>query len=531
MSKLPLLIDSFNFVPFLEESRVDDSGKMIVRGEFARAGVATANNRIYPKSLWEREIKRLSKAMEARKVMGEADHPGSGRTSLKNVSHLMTKLWIEGEIVMGEAVILNTASGRDIRAILEATGTLGVSSRGFGTTRLNQEGKDVVQDDYTLNVFDFVADPANITSYPTVQNEERAVKAGKEISMADKQTLEQLRRDNPKLAESLMDDAQREFERQGAKLWAQKLEKQSREAREAREASEAELKTTFSEQLKVALEAAKAEVAKVERERLMSDPAVGAAKSALEDIKRLLLPLVMPEDVETVVASKEAEVIQVNDKISELELKLATVTAENAELAALAKEAGYRYHLETILKGHKHADFIRTTIGDLKTFESVSAIEVRVAEISEEINKQTAKQEERDAEMDKLREENELLRLAAEKSLTAAKHMALNSYIEDRLRHHPKSNIAKALIEAKSPATTDEVEVIMQGLRERPLDPAAIEEARGRVRQLVGGQSREYADDNVATKVSNLSESVDYHGLGQGVDQLRALSGIGNNEN
>ena len=41
------------------------SSKYKVRGEFARAGIATENKRVYPQRLWEREIDRLTKALEA----------------------------------------------------------------------------------------------------------------------------------------------------------------------------------------------------------------------------------------------------------------------------------------------------------------------------------------------------------------------------------------------------------------------------------------------------------------------------------
>lgn len=156
------------------ESPAGRPGTMFVRGEFARADEATANGRIYPRTLWETQIQRLSPAMADRKVLGELDHPDDGRTLLQRVSHYMTGLHVaEDGRVIGEAIILDTARGRDLKAMLEAGCKIGVSSRGFGTTQPHPtlEGKEVVQEDYQLETFDFVAQPADASAYPQMFTE------------------------------------------------------------------------------------------------------------------------------------------------------------------------------------------------------------------------------------------------------------------------------------------------------------------------------------------------------------------------
>ena len=81
-----------------------DGGKVVVRGEFARSGLATENKRVYPRELWEREISKLEQSMSERKMFGELDHPNDGRTSLQRVSHIVTGMQIgDNGIVMGEA--------------------------------------------------------------------------------------------------------------------------------------------------------------------------------------------------------------------------------------------------------------------------------------------------------------------------------------------------------------------------------------------------------------------------------------------
>ena len=542
MSKLPLLIDSFTFVPTLVEDKQDASGRLRVAGEFARADVPTENNRIYPRSLWEREIKRLAKPLSEKKIYGTSDHPENGRTSLGNVSHIITKLWLDGDRVMGEAEVLNTTSGQNIKAILEATGHLGVSSRGFGTTQPNNEGKDVVQDNYKISCFDFVADPANVTSYPTVQSENKEIKTGNylpgnsaaklanhktEANMTtDKLTLESLRKSNPTVYENIMDDAERAFEKRGAEIWAKKIEA-------ARVEGNTDLRTKFAEDLKNAINAAKAEVAEQEREKLMADPNVAGAKSALESLKTLLRPYIVPEDVNTIVTAKDREVSDIQTKLAESELAVANLKKENQELANLAKESGFRFHLETMLKPvPEHAELIRKTIGDLKTFESLDALNTRISDIVDEIKKVKVKQEERDTEMDRLKLENKKLQEATEKALEANKLMAVLNYAEERLRYHPKANDARMIFEAKLPESRDEVDEVLSKFREKKADSASLAEARARVKSMVGSNTVEYIKEHEELpRVIKSAKAADYNGLGANVESLRALSGMGTEEN
>lgn len=143
------------------ESPEDSPSKVRVRGEFARADQATANGRVYPRGLWEREIKRMSTDLSGRKVFGELDHPADGRTLLSRVSHVLTDLRVDDNgLIVGEAEILDTSRGLDLKALLKGGCSVGVSSRGLGSTKTTKEGKEEVQDDYRLMTFDFVAEPA-----------------------------------------------------------------------------------------------------------------------------------------------------------------------------------------------------------------------------------------------------------------------------------------------------------------------------------------------------------------------------------
>ena len=177
----------------LEESA---DGKLIVRGEFANANKKTANGRRYPENLWVENISRLRREMQERKLLGELDHPSDGKVKLARVSHIITEMAIKDGVVEGAAEILDTPNGQILKSLFKSNVPVGVSSRGSGSVVRNDQNEDVVQNDFQLVTFDFVADPANSTSYPEVQAEDRqmAKKAAAKVIAENSET------DNPAVA-------------------------------------------------------------------------------------------------------------------------------------------------------------------------------------------------------------------------------------------------------------------------------------------------------------------------------------------
>lgn len=164
------LVESYCGTAALVEG-TSSNGPMIVRGEFARVGHPTQNQRVYPMPIWESEMRRLNSPLKERRWYGELDHPEDGKTMLTRASHIVTKLWLEGDRVMGEAEILNTPKGQILRALLEAKCPVGVSSRGYGDVVASPQGHQVVQEGFRLDAFDFVGDPADATAFPKVVQE------------------------------------------------------------------------------------------------------------------------------------------------------------------------------------------------------------------------------------------------------------------------------------------------------------------------------------------------------------------------
>tara|TARA_R100000315_G_C5207820_1_gene123020 strand:- start:186 stop:791 length:606 start_codon:yes stop_codon:yes gene_type:complete len=152
----------------LEESK--SNGTMKIAGVFQRADSPNHNKRIYEKKLLVREMKRLDEAINERRLMGELDHPTHDAVKLGNVSHLVTKLDMRGNEMIGEAEILNTPCGQVAQALIKGGVKLGISSRGMGS--LTEKGEySVVNEDFKLVTFDLVADPSTKGAFPGLVNE------------------------------------------------------------------------------------------------------------------------------------------------------------------------------------------------------------------------------------------------------------------------------------------------------------------------------------------------------------------------
>lgn len=163
-----LLIDTqlFNTKPktfSLNENINPQSGNPTVTGPLATAEQKNGNGRYYSKELWERELNKYLDLVKSRRAMGELDHPESQVINLKNVSHIVTNFWWEGNDVLGDIEILPTPSGNILKALIENNIIVGVSSRGMGSLE-EKQGILEVQDDFELLCFDFVSTPSNQNS-------------------------------------------------------------------------------------------------------------------------------------------------------------------------------------------------------------------------------------------------------------------------------------------------------------------------------------------------------------------------------
>lgn len=148
----------------VQKSKEENNGKLIVKGIIQRANTINQNGRIYPRDVLLREVNNYMTLVKERKAMGELDHTDEPIVNLKNVSHIISEMWLDGDVVYGAAEILPTPAGNILRSLIESNVTVGISSRALGSVHSNGQA-DIVQDDLHFICWDFVSEPSTPGAY------------------------------------------------------------------------------------------------------------------------------------------------------------------------------------------------------------------------------------------------------------------------------------------------------------------------------------------------------------------------------
>jgi len=147
----------------------DKKGKKeyFIEGIFLQSDLKNRNGRMYPESVMDREVGRyIKESVEKNRAYGELGHPDTPSINLDRVSHMIVGLRKEGTNYIGRAKIMETPMGNIARGLLDAGANLGVSSRALGSLKMNNEGVQIVQDDFMLSTAaDIVADPSAPDAY------------------------------------------------------------------------------------------------------------------------------------------------------------------------------------------------------------------------------------------------------------------------------------------------------------------------------------------------------------------------------
>lgn len=177
VAEVSIIKDTIPFQYTIFESQEGDRKVFKVAGIFQKTNEKNENNRVYPDSLWEKIIndKNIQERIKRRRMLGEVEHPDDLQTKLSRVSHVITKLEKKGTEIWGEAEILDTPSGEILKKLFKNNIEVGISSRGRGTSTW-QNNVEVVNDDYILETFDFVANPATSGAFPKPVTESVQIK-------------------------------------------------------------------------------------------------------------------------------------------------------------------------------------------------------------------------------------------------------------------------------------------------------------------------------------------------------------------
>jgi hypothetical protein len=157
-----LIREVFEQTNTIVESKLGKGKEYFIEGIFLQSELKNRNGRMYPESIMDNEVNRyIKESVDKNRAYGELGHPDTPSINLDRVSHMIVSLRKEGTNYIGKAKILETPMGQIARGLLDGGANLGVSSRALGSLQTNNEGVQIVQDDFMLSTAaDIVADPS-----------------------------------------------------------------------------------------------------------------------------------------------------------------------------------------------------------------------------------------------------------------------------------------------------------------------------------------------------------------------------------
>ena len=192
--KLKLLYEYHDANVTVEESLNENKEKVKkykISGIFSTIGEKNRNGRIYPRELWESNVKKYQDVIKSGSInrLCEWQHPERGTVDPMEAVAAMRKLEIQGNYVIGEAVLLDNPKANQLKTLIDNGIKISVSSRGSGTVR------DGVVNSFNLITYDLVDAPSdhNASMYG-----ECIYESEKEFVMIDGKLVESKSSQNPK---------------------------------------------------------------------------------------------------------------------------------------------------------------------------------------------------------------------------------------------------------------------------------------------------------------------------------------------
>jgi len=164
MSNLIFDVDAKDLSVDVSESINESTGKKEktykIRGIFSTIGEKNRNGRIYPRNLWENEIKSYQNEISSGSIntLMEYEHPARTEVDPMKAVAKITKLEIKDKYVMGEAVLLDNAQANQLKSLIDNGIKISVSSRGVGSV------KDGIVDSFKLITYDIVSNPSDFNA-------------------------------------------------------------------------------------------------------------------------------------------------------------------------------------------------------------------------------------------------------------------------------------------------------------------------------------------------------------------------------
>jgi hypothetical protein len=166
--------DRLNYEILKESANQDYKNPFEFYAVLQKCDTLNRNGRFYSEKILKREVENYKKLISKGLSTSELNHPESSLIDLDRVSHIITDIWWDKNVLMGKLKLL-TSPGFHERGIVSTKGdqaanlmrqgvTMGVSSRGVGSLKKVGE-RNEVQDDFELICFDLVSSPSTPGAY------------------------------------------------------------------------------------------------------------------------------------------------------------------------------------------------------------------------------------------------------------------------------------------------------------------------------------------------------------------------------
>lgn len=201
--KLKLLYEYHDANVLIEESVNDKKEKVKkykIAGIFSTIGEKNRNGRIYPKELWESNVKKYQDVIKSGSInrLCEWEHPERGTVDPMEAVAAINKLEINGKYVMGEATLLDNPRANQLKSLIDNGIKLSVSSRGSGRV------KNGIVESFDLITYDLVSAPSD---YNATMEGTSIYESQKEFVMIDGKLVESLDSSKVETKDSNSDDA------------------------------------------------------------------------------------------------------------------------------------------------------------------------------------------------------------------------------------------------------------------------------------------------------------------------------------
>lgn len=151
----------FEVVESLNESG-NPVKKYHIKGIFSTIGEKNRNGRVYPYSLWEKEINNYQNYIKSGSIntLMEYEHPARTTVDqMKAVAKIQElKISDDRKYVYGDAVLLDNEQANQIKSLIDNGIKISVSSRGVGSV------KNGVVDSFKLITYDIVPNPSDFNA-------------------------------------------------------------------------------------------------------------------------------------------------------------------------------------------------------------------------------------------------------------------------------------------------------------------------------------------------------------------------------